>query len=140
MIENQLQESIFKRDFNTFTSRNCMSSFRPRRLSHNINEKSNRYLNNNSNRDCLSTFNNENSKSMPLKVMLTSSLYNDKVSSNSTDSKPLTRSWTDNSFFYQNDIDCYLYKYSQLSRSEQFLGLLEQSAKYQVITLIGYII
>ena len=48
----------------------------------------------------------------------------------------LPRSWTDKSFYLnQDDINIYVLKYSQLSRSERYLDLLDCSNKTKVYNL-----
>lgn len=61
---------------------------------------------------------NERSTSLPLKMML------DRAPKQKNN-QLTARSWTDNSFFNSNTIDCYLVKFSQLSRSERCLDLIE---------------
>lgn len=62
--------------------------------------------------------NDERLSSEPLKIML--------KTSQKEESHTMARSWTDNRF-YQNTLDCYLFKCSQLSRSECFLDLIDSS-------------
>lgn len=59
-------------------------------------------------------------------VKQSSSNISFRPASKTRNNQTMTRSWTDNSFF-KNGIDCFLFKYSQLSRSERFLDLLELS-------------
>jgi hypothetical protein len=52
-----------------------------------------------------------------------------------TKTQILPKSWTDKSFYLnQDDINIYVLKYSQLSRSERYLDLLECSNKTKVIS------
>ncbi len=67
-------------------------------------------------------------RSLPISIINSRSEANIK-----TKLEILPRSWTDKSFYLnQDDINIYVLKYSQLSRSEQFLDLLVSSARTTV--------
>jgi hypothetical protein len=65
-----------------------------------------------------------NRSSLPLNIRNQTQNQNPHYSMKPVSQTTIPRSWTDNSFF-QNQIDCYLLKYSHLSRSERFIDLLE---------------
>lgn len=63
--------------------------------------------------------NSQRQRSLPLKVIP------------NTRTQFITRSWTDNSFF-QSDLNCFLLKYSNQSRSERCLDLIESSKDHNL--------